>query len=168
MINFDAKKEVAIGKSVYEVGTIDNRVFGSISSRFEGFTKKEWQTNLTDTAFEFMPYVLISAKIWQKDEFATMPPPDTETIKAIATRVANATWIAWNLPEDDAVAIIIKAYEFNMLERGLIKNSGGGQSSPSTKSQKEGDAVTVSSSDTADVNSEGTSLPPETSVSEKK
>jgi len=168
MINFEATKKEAIGKSVYEVGTIDNRVFGSLSARFEGFSKTDWQDKITDTAFEFMPYVLVSANVWQNDTFAKMPQPDTEVIKNIATRVANATWIAWNLPEDDAIALIVKAYEFNMLERGIIKNSGGGQSSPSTKQTNEGDVATASLKDTEGVNSEEIILQPATSVSEAK
>ena len=157
---FDEKKEVIIDGNEYELGLVDQRVFSKLTFKLAPLMTKlqdelgidelsdvdeaqEVQIELTEkfseVAYEFLTYILTNATVGQKES----PKPKMTREAGILTRKLDPTWIAWNVPAQDAIQLITESMTFQSLTGEQAKNSGGLSSSPDSPSAKKDDAPVV-------------------------
>ena len=120
MIDLNAKKVVTLGKNAYEIGKVPMRVFGLTQATLASAASElEVEKAVINTAYEFIPYYLVSAKVG-KDK---MEPPNVQPEwSGVLVRKADVQWISDNVPPEDAAELLMAGQDFNTLSVEEIKN----------------------------------------------
>ena len=120
MLDLKATKKVTIGENVYEIGKVPMRVYGLTQTGLvNASTSLDVETAVVNTAYDFIPYYLVTATVG-KDK---MPAPVTvPEWGGVMVRKCDDQWVSEMIPAEDAAQILMDGQEFNTVQVKDSKN----------------------------------------------